>query len=1496
MKNSTTCQFCLTVLAVTGTIIFSTMVYAQAPNDECVNAISIPALPYHNAQNTRIATPNASDPVLSCADGGGGKTVWYAFTPDSSGWVEFTSIASTPADYDVAFALYTGTCGNLVEVSCNDDGAGTRQSIVYYFVQAGTTYTLQVAEWEGGGPSGGVPTGGDLVVDVFYQIPPPLFLGPKSGTIASGAVTSTNSFALTRVREQVQERIIKEEERPEFLTPPKNVRKAKAPQGSNYREEVSSTGSIAGISQPVVQTSFQGFPQSPYIPPDPILAVGPNHVMALVNSALRIFDKSGTLLKEISFNSWYQSVHSPVGFSDPQVVYDQFDHRWVMAGINTSSPSQIYLSVSDDDDPIGTWYNWSLPGYKLGDSATANFTDHPHLGFDDQALYITTREFKTSTSRNYSRVRIIPKAQLYANTAGAVTWNDLWDIRDPDVRAIAPDYIKPTIVYGSPGVHFLVSASPYSVGNYISLWTITNPLTAPAITGVNIPTVQYTVPDDPGQAGGGTLVGFGSVIGHKAIYRDSSLWIAHSVASGTGNAYSGVHYVRFNPFTHENLEDVVVGHDGTWSFFPALMVDSNKNAVVTFSRSSKYEYAGVYIAGHRSTDPVGLSSAVLVKAGEAPYSTQRWGDYMGIGLDPVDPNTFWTMAQYASLPADTWGTWIAKSKLSPIPGKSISVDSREIFFPKKVEVGQPGDSTSFTISSNGANSLTVTSIDLADSSFVLTGAPPTPFIIPSLGTQVLHIAFAPKAPGNLVDSIVIHSDDTAHPALAVVVNGSAFNVEPARPRVLYAGSGQLDFEHLRSVDKSTGASTVIGQAGGGYVQFANIRVKPSTGFMYGLVATTYPDAVAYDVVRVNCEAGDVHRLSTVNLSSVKGMAFRDDTAYIARNNGNLYRLNIADGSTTLVMSTGLTLAGLDFNPLTGELWASVRPPSGPAAGNIYKIDLQTHATTLVGTTGYNVPTADIIFDDAGNLFGTVRKTGATTNTLVRIDTSTGAGTDVGSLGAVSVQALAIRPDSIVGSLQFSYVIVDSQKTDSISIVNPGASTLTITSAQTSNPTQFSVTPATASIGGFGNQKFYVTFHPPAIGPTLAGIIFTYDSLSPTGFLRLSGTGVIPASAHMKMNLGWNLVSVPIFENNYSRVNIFPTAISGTFAYQSGNYELRDTLSTAPGYWLKFGSSQTVNSDGYQNSAMSIDVQAGWNLIGSLTAPIPAASIVPHLTAVTSRVFDYNGSYFASDTIFPGRGYWIKVSTPGKLSVSATAALNRGGVASTAPSLSNFSTVSVRDADEHQGRLYFHSKLSGKFSTEYFKPPPVPPAGAFDVRYGPGTTVEFAGEEKSRTIPILVASGRYPLNLSWDTRSDDLQSWLVIDGREIRLNGNGSTKVTSPYSSMSLRMMRTIDLPTTFALHQNYPNPFNPVTSIRYELPGDAEQSATSLYNVSLRIYDALGQVVSTLVDGDQDAGFKSVDWNSGGAASGVYFYRLQATSLAGSRTTYVQVRKMLLLR
>ena len=96
----------------------------------------------------------------------------------------------------------------------------------------------------------------------------------------------------------------------------------------------------------------------------------------------------------------------------------------------------------------------------------------------------------------------------------------------------------------------------------------------------------------------------------------------------------------------------------------------------------------------------------------------------------------------------------------------------------------------------------------------------------------------------------------------------------------------------------------------------------------------------------------------------------------------------------------------------------------------------------------------------------------------------------------------------------------------------------------------------------------------------------------------------------------------------------------------------------------------------------------------------------------------------------------------------------------------------------------------------------------------------------------------------------------------------------------------IAIPDEFAVHQNYPNPFNPVTTLRYDLP---EQT-----HVNIIIYDMLGRKIKTLINEQQDPGYKSLIWNATNdyekpVSAGIYLYQIQAGE-------YISTRKMVLLK
>jgi hypothetical protein len=90
-----------------------------------------------------------------------------------------------------------------------------------------------------------------------------------------------------------------------------------------------------------------------------------------------------------------------------------------------------------------------------------------------------------------------------------------------------------------------------------------------------------------------------------------------------------------------------------------------------------------------------------------------------------------------------------------------------------------------------------------------------------------------------------------------------------------------------------------------------------------------------------------------------------------------------------------------------------------------------------------------------------------------------------------------------------------------------------------------------------------------------------------------------------------------------------------------------------------------------------------------------------------------------------------------------------------------------------------------------------------------------------------------------------------------------------------------ETPGNFTLMQNYPNPFNPTTTIKYQIP--------ELSFITLKIYDVLGNEITTLVDEEKSAGNYGVNFSASSLTSGIYCYQIKAGE-------FTETRKMLMLK
>lgn len=132
--------------------------------------------------------------------------------------------------------------------------------------------------------------------------------------------------------------------------------------------------------------------------------------------------------------------------------------------------------------------------------------------------------------------------------------------------------------------------------------------------------------------------------------------------------------------------------------------------------------------------------------------------------------------------------------------------------------------------------------------------------------------------------------------------------------------------------------------------------------------------------------------------------------------------------------------------------------------------------------------------------------------------------------------------------------------------------------------------------------------------------------------------------------GWNLVSVPVVATTMTPAGVFPTSNASMFSFANG-YNTVTSLITGLGYWARFPSSQTVTVSGTVVTNKTIPVTAGWNIIGFFNTSVSTASITSNPAGIiNSAYFGYENGYSQTTTLAPGKGYWVRVSQNGTLTI------------------------------------------------------------------------------------------------------------------------------------------------------------------------------------------------------------------------------------------------------
>ncbi len=230
------------------------------------------------------------------------------------------------------------------------------------------------------------------------------------------------------------------------------------------------------------------------------------------------------------------------------------------------------------------------------------------------------------------------------------------------------------------------------------------------------------------------------------------------------------------------------------------------------------------------------------------------------------------------------------------------------------------------------------------------------------------------------------------------------------------------------------------------------------------------------------------------------------------------------------------------------------------------------------------------------------------------------------------------------SIEFDTTGVDSPSVNSVLVVNSGIDTLVIGTATASDSVNFSVTPPVGSIPPGGEAQFLVTFHPQTAGALSTKVVFYHNGQSSPDCIGVSGEALWREESVGYAPSTWNMISSPLMPGPKQSLPIL-------YSFNNGSYTKEDSLVGGKGYWAKPGDS-LVTYLGKGMTSYDIPLTRGWNLIGSLTEPVPVASVTTTPDSnLSSGFFGYTGdAYLMTDTLQPGRSYWVKAISDGILTM------------------------------------------------------------------------------------------------------------------------------------------------------------------------------------------------------------------------------------------------------
>ena len=415
-------------------------------------------------------------------------------------------------------------------------------------------------------------------------------------------------------------------------------------------------------------TSFDGIAQTGWIPPDNNLAVGPNHIVEIVNTSVSMFTKNGTLL---TGPTNLPDLFAPIGglcntyVVDPVVLYDRPADRWVISGIGLDYVSKYgeCIAVSTSNDPTGSY---NLYFYNFG----TTLNDYPKLSTwatASNSAYLVTYNLNGGEADicAFDRTKMLAgtasAAQLCKTTTGNESTYLPGDMDGPTVPPDGTPGLFITWQNNNPGTLYLRKLTLDFAANKATLSTPTSI----SVANDNVACFSDCVP----QPGTSQLL---DVLGDRMMYRfairhfpdhDRAVF-THAVANGSQVAFRW--YEIFDPAGNVTVnQQGTFAPDDTYRWMSSMAEDQSGNIGVGYSAASTSLYPAIRFTGRVPTDPAGsLETEASIQEGAGSQSggtsADRWGDYSAMQVDPADDCTFWYVNEYEKATGyENWTTHIA---------------------------------------------------------------------------------------------------------------------------------------------------------------------------------------------------------------------------------------------------------------------------------------------------------------------------------------------------------------------------------------------------------------------------------------------------------------------------------------------------------------------------------------------------------------------------------------------------------------------------------------------------------------------------------------------------------------------------------------------------------------------------------------------------------------------------------------------------------------------